>query len=79
MKRQFGISIETQKTLLLYQYGDGTMDGTGTKRMNYHEVFDWLHTHIEKANEELNGKFDIILSTFETLFVFIHILDNPHS
>ena len=62
--RQFGISIETQKTLLLYQFGDGTMDGTGSKRMNYHEVYDWLHNHIDKANEELNGKFEIIMETF---------------
>ena len=63
--RQFDISVETQKTLLLYQYGDGTMDGSGEKRMTYHEVYDWLHTHIERANKELNGRFDIIISTFE--------------
>ena len=62
--RTFGVSVETQKTLLLYQFGDGTMDGTGEKRMNYHEVYDWLHTHIDKANEELNGKFEIIMETF---------------
>ena len=62
--RKFDISVETQKTLLLYQFGDGTMDGTGQKRMNYHEVYDWLHTHIDKANEELNGKFEIIMETF---------------
>ena len=63
--RTFNISLETQRTILLYQYGDGTLDGSGEKRMNYHEVYDWLHARIDKANEELNGKFEIIMSTFE--------------
>ena len=63
--RRFGVSVETQKTLLLYQFGDGTMDGSGKRRMNYHEVYDWLKERIDNANKELNGKFDIIMSTFE--------------
>ena len=58
--RSIGISEETQKTILYFQYGDGTMDGTGEKRMNYRDTFNWLEQRIMKANLELNNRYDTI-------------------
>ena len=63
--RSLNVSKETQKTLLLYQFGDGTMDGSGKKRKNYHEVYDWLQERIKAANEELNDRFDLIEKVVE--------------
>lgn len=58
--RSLGISEETQKTLLLFQYGDGTMNGTGEIRMNRNQVYDWLAERITNANRELNNRLDFI-------------------
>lgn len=58
--RSLGVSEETQKTLLLYQYGDGTMDGNGERRMNRNQVYDWLGEKIKKVNRELNNRMDLI-------------------
>ena len=76
--RSLGISKETQKTILLYQYGDGTMDGTGAKRMNYHDTFNWLKDRITAANKELNDRFDTIASVAERiLFQGVDIAATP--
>ena len=58
--RSLGISTKTQQTILLYQYGDGTMDGTGTKRHCSSEVQELLKDRIKEANDELNDSKDII-------------------
>ena len=50
-----GISQETLNTILLFQYGDGTLDGTGEKRMIYNEIMTKYANEIRKANEELNA------------------------
>ena len=55
-----GISKETRETILYYQYGDGTLDGSGSDRMNYHEVYNWLIERIKKANKELNDRVDTL-------------------
>jgi hypothetical protein len=52
--RAKGVSTETQKTILYYHYGDGTMTGTGKKRLTYEEVSSLLLPRIQKANIELN-------------------------
>lgn len=52
--RSKNISIKTQQTILLYQYGDGTMDGTGEKRLNYLDTRVALRNRIFEANIELN-------------------------
>lgn len=52
--RSIGVSKETLKTLLLYQFGDGTTNGTGQKRYNNHETYIWLKSRIQAANAELN-------------------------
>lgn len=63
--RSFGISKETQKTILYYHFGDGTMTGDGKKRMDSYEARDWLHKEIKLANDELNKNKDLIHSFLE--------------
>ena len=58
--RSIGVSKETQKTILLFHYGDGTMDGSGKKRLNQADTFQWLRTRIKEANDELNNNYEII-------------------
>lgn len=53
--RMKGVSEETQKTLLYYHYGDGTMTGTGKRRLTYEQVSALLLSRIQKANQELNS------------------------
>ena len=50
------ISKETIETILLFHYGDGTIDGSGEKRMLFDELFPIMHQRIQKANQELNTK-----------------------
>ena len=61
--RKNGISKETQKTLLLFHYGDGTLTGSGKIRKPFNELIVDLKDKIEKANLELNSSF-IIEKTF---------------
>ena len=49
-----GFSKEALDTVKLYQYGDGTTDGTGEKRMNWREVYEKYADKIKKANIEFN-------------------------
>lgn len=58
--RSLGVSTETQKTILYYHFGDGTLDGSGKVRNNYHTVYNWLKDKIALANQELNDRFDLI-------------------
>ena len=58
--RSINISENTIDTILLYQFGDGTKDGSGGKRMNYGEIFKQLESDIAKANYELNDHLSII-------------------
>ena len=63
--RELGISKKTQQTILLYQYGDGTMDGSGTKRFEYEELRLKLKQRIKEANEELNRDKKILMKVVE--------------
>lgn len=54
------VSEETLTTIRLFQFGDGTTDGSGERRMNYEEVYRWLGEKIAKANRELNDRIDLI-------------------
>ena len=58
--RKEGISSRTQQTILLFQYGDGTMDGTGNNRLTGPEVSLKLKDKIAEANEELNSNKEFI-------------------
>lgn len=52
--RELGVSQETQKTILLFHYGDGTMTGKGETRKLYEDLIVEMKERIKKANEELN-------------------------
>lgn len=66
----FGISEETINTIRKYHYGDGTINGNGTTRMTYDELFPTMINEIKKANEELNFYNDRMVNIVEK-FVFI--------
>jgi len=50
-----GISDSTIETVLLYQFGDGTTDGTGETRYGYTDVQYLYKEKIKEANIELNA------------------------
>lgn len=52
---RIGISDETLETIRLFQYADGTIDGTGSHRMNWREAYETYDERIKKANIELNS------------------------
>ena len=58
--RSIGVSNRTQQTILLFQYGDGTMDGSGQTRLNGPDTCKWLKERIKEANTELNTNVDLI-------------------
>ena len=55
-----GISKETIKTILLCHYGDGTLNGTGKIRKDFHELYYSYKQRIIDANDELNNSTDFI-------------------
>lgn len=67
--RERGISADTQKTILYFQYGDGTLDGTGAVRWSYEELLPRMSKLIEKANEELNKDKELVFAAMDR-FVF---------
>lgn len=58
-----GISDKTIETILLYQYGDGTTDGSGTDRKGYLAIRTELDKRIKQANEELNWNKEFVFKT----------------
>ena len=67
--RSLGVSKKTQKLLVLYQYGDGTLDGTGKKRLSNIETSQWLEKELKEANDELNMNREVISKVLErTMF-----------
>ena len=58
--RSLGISKRTQQTILLYHYGDGTMDGSAKERFPYEKLRMLLAERIAEANAELNQNNDFI-------------------
>ncbi len=62
--KTLGVSDETINTLLLNQFGDGTIDGSGKKRFEVTDLKYMLKEKIKKANEELN-QLEIILKVTE--------------
>lgn len=60
-----GISQKTLNTILLFQYGDDTLDGTGKKRMSYEDIRYRYQARIREANVELNKNNDFIYKVVE--------------
>lgn len=63
--KENNISVETLKTILYFQFGDGTINGTGSKRLSYSELFPKLEKRIKEANVELNQNKEFIKKCFE--------------
>ena len=73
--RSIGISKRTQKTLLLFHYGDGTLDGTGEKRYWCEDLMKIMKKDIEIMNKELNDKEVIKKMMYRFVFAGVH---NPN-
>jgi len=58
--RDWHLSEESQKTFLYYHFGDGTMDGSGEKRMDYFVLVQKLAKRIAKMNQELNQNKEFV-------------------
>ena len=54
--RSWNLSVESQKTFLYYHFGDGTMDGSGEKRMEYFELIQKLNIVIKSITIKKNIK-----------------------
>ena len=52
--QNIGVSNETIETIKLFQYGDGTTDGSGKYRLNHHQAYFEYAERIKLANIELN-------------------------
>ena len=58
--RECGISKESLKTYLLYHFGDGTLNGSGERRMNSVTVRYMYDEQIKKMNEEFNSSKEFV-------------------
>lgn len=74
--RGLGVSKRTQQTILLFLYGDGTMDGTGETRHSQEEVCELLKDRIAAANYELNKDIGLI-EKFVDRIMFVGV--NPEA
>lgn len=57
-----GMPLRHLQLLRYYQYGDGTLNGTGKDRRNYHETFDWLEKYIKEFNEYIERHKEIVIA-----------------
>ena len=62
-----GVSENTTKTILLNQFGDGTIDGTGKERIELAELKYRLRIQIKEANQELNNDHDILINILDRM------------
>lgn len=52
--KSYGVDDYALKTILYFQYGDGTLDGSGKERMSYPTLRKKLEKAFVRANYELN-------------------------
>ena len=74
---KLGVSQRTINIIKFYHFGDGTIDGTGLKRMDVSEIKLKYSKLIKEANEEIN-KREIIENVFER-FVTKGVNENHQS
>lgn len=67
--RECGISKRSQQTILYYQFGDGTLDGSGKERFEYNELRVKMKDRIIELNKELNSSKEF-LKAFIYKFMF---------
>lgn len=77
--RSLGVSKRTQQTILYYQYGDGTMDGSAKERMSYERLRLVLADRIKEANDELNKDKDFIWKIVERCVFIGAVQDAPEA
>lgn len=65
--KEIGISDKTIRTILLNQFGDGTIDGTGKERIPLFELKYQLATAIKEANTELNSDPEKLVKIIDRL------------
>ena len=65
--KELGITDKTIRTLLLNQFGDGTIDGTGKERMPLFELKYQLAEDIRETNTELNSNSNILTKIIDRL------------
>lgn len=73
--RSCGVSEKCLKTLCLYHFGDGTLDGSGKVRKDYHETYEWLHYDIKRFNDDINDDHNTVISIIER-FMFQGVRDD---
>ena len=54
--RNKGVSLKTQKIILLFHYGDGTFDGSGGRRYEFNKIIEKMGDLLDEANAELDKK-----------------------
>lgn len=59
--RWCGITEQSITFLKIYQYGDGTIDGTGEYRMSTKELIEKYPKEIKSFNEEVNNSSSLIM------------------
>ena len=67
--RELGLSTESQKDILLYQYGDGTLNGTGKERIDFPEILYVYENEILRFNKEINSNKDLVIKCMNR-FIF---------
>lgn len=72
-----GVSRDTVKTILLVHYGDGTLNGSGKYRMDFHELYQKYKSRILAANEELNDNTELIKEVVKRV-VFQGVSEESH-
>ena len=63
--RGCGITNHTEKMLLLFIYGDGTIDGSGENRVGYQELYKKYKKHFDEANIEMNSAYSFVKRVVE--------------
>ncbi len=58
--RECNISTRSLKTILYYHFGDGTLNGTGKRRMDYNVLRVKLNKAIYELNRELNENKEFV-------------------
>lgn len=70
-----GVSEQSLTFLKIFQYGDGTTDGTGNYRQSTKELIEKYPEEIKKINEEVNNQ--VILLMIIRRFLSIGTPNNP--
>lgn len=75
--KQNNVSDESIQTIRLFNYGDGTIDGSGSNRLSAKQYYSQNQLKIDKVNREINSNKDLLKQLIKR-FIFKGINDdNP--